>query len=278
MDYLELNCKISEPYLANDIFVAWLSELGFESFVEDENGVLAYIPVKLFNEEIRQELDHQPFESFSFEYSISYPETINWNSEWENNYPLVNIDNICVVRAPFHEAVEGVKYEIVIEPKMSFGTAHHETTSSVMRLMFDIDFSGKEILDMGSGTGVLAILAHLMGAISSVAIDIDEWAYENCIENFARNNIQNAKAIQGVAQDIPNKKFDIIFANINRNILLEDMHYYVDVLKPKGLILFSGFYEGEDFELIKQKATELGLEYCRHLNNNRWVATQFEKQ
>lgn len=278
MDYIELNCKISDPHIANDIFVAWLGELGFESFAESDDRLLAYIPAKDFTEEIQQELDHQPFESFTFEYTIDYPETINWNSEWEKNYPLVNIDNRCVVRAPFHKAVEGVEYDIVIEPKMSFGTAHHETTSGVMRLMFDLDFKDKKILDMGSGTGVLAILAHLMGAASSVAIDIDEWAFENCSENFERNNIKNAKAMQGVAQDIPNQQYDIIFANINRNILLQDMHYYVDVLKPKGLILFSGFYEGEDFEMILQKAKDLGLSFCRHLENNRWVAAQFEKQ
>lgn len=278
MDYIELNCKISDPHIANDIFIAWLGELGFESFAESDDRLLAYIPANAFTEEIQQELNHQPFESFTFEYTIGYPETINWNSEWEKNYPLVNIDGRCVVRAPFHEAVEGVEYDIVIEPKMSFGTAHHETTSGVMRLMFDLDFKGKKILDMGSGTGVLAILAHLMGAASSIAIDIDEWAFENCSENFERNNIQNAKAMQGVAQDIPNQQFDIIFANINRNILLRDMHYYVDVLKPKGLILFSGFYEGEDFEMIQQKAKDLGLNFCRHLENNRWIAAQFEKK
>jgi ribosomal protein L11 methyltransferase len=278
MDYIELNCKISEPHIANDIFIAWLGELGFESFVENEEGLLAYIPVEAFSEELRQELDHQPFESFNFEYAIAYPETINWNQEWENNYPLVNIDGRCVVRAPFHEPIDGVQYEIVIEPKMSFGTAHHETTSSVMRLMFDVDFAGKKILDMGSGTGVLAILAHLMGAESSVAIDIDEWAYLNCVENFSRNNIQNATAIHGIAKDIPNQKFDIIFANINRNILLEDMHFYVENLPANGIIIFSGFYEGEDFEMITNRASELGLSLCHHIVNNRWVAAQFQKQ
>ncbi len=277
MDYIELNCKVSPISEGNDIFIAWISEFGFESFVENETGFLAYIPSNLYSDELLLNILNHPFSNFTLKCEAKSIESINWNAEWEKNYPFVNIDNLCVVRAPFHEAIPDVKFDLIIEPKMSFGTAHHETTSSIIRLMLTMDFNGKKVLDMGSGTGVLAILSLKMGADECIAIDNDEWAYSNNIENAERNNTPNCKVVLGDANNIPDINFDVILANINRNILLRDMELYVNKLKPKGLILFSGFYAGEDFEMIIKKANLLGLNLNRFEESNKWTAAEFGK-
>lgn len=277
MDYIELKCKVSPVSDGNDIFIAWLSEFGFESFVENEDGFLAYISSDLYSSEMLANILNHPFTNFSFHCEENFIQSKNWNAEWEENYPFVNIDNRCVVRAPFHQPIPNVEYDIIIEPKMSFGTAHHETTSSIIRLMLSMNFKSKKVLDMGSGTGVLAILALKMGANECFAIDNDEWAYYNNIENAERNNSKNCKVILGDAYSIPEEEFDIILANINRNILLNDMEKYVNRLKLNGYILFSGFYEGVDFEMINQKAVSLNLKLSRFEVSNKWMAAEFVK-
>lgn len=277
MDYIEVNCTVIPPVEGNDIFMAWFSEFGFESFVEGETGFLAYIPCNLYSDDLLVEIMNHPFNNFKISCETKFIESINWNAEWEKSYPLVNIDNRCVVRAPFHQINSNVEFDIIIEPKMSFGTAHHETTSSIIHLMLSKDFTGKKVLDMGAGTGVLAILALKMGASVCFAIDNDEWAYENNIENAERNKVKNCNVILGDANSIPDMEFDVILANINRNILLRDMMFYVNHLAKNGIILFSGFYQGEDFEMITQKANSLGLNFIRYKENNKWMAAEFIK-
>ncbi len=199
----------------------------------------------------------------------------DWNELWEASYQPVVVNERCRVRAPFHEPDPSFEFDLVIEPKMSFGTANHETTAQIIQLMLETDFQGKNVLDMGSGTAVLAILAKKLGAARTVAIDNDEWAYRNAFTNIALNGINDIEIVLGDALAIKGE-FDVVLANINRNILLRDMHYYVAAMKPQAHIFFSGFYT-EDLESIKVEAERQGLQYCRHLSLNNWVAAEFVK-
>jgi ribosomal protein L11 methyltransferase len=199
----------------------------------------------------------------------------DWNELWEASYQPVVVNEHCRVRAPFHDPDPRFEFDLVIEPKMSFGTANHETTAQIITLMLETDFRGKEVLDMGSGTAVLAILAKKLGAAKTVAIDNDEWAYRNAFTNVALNGIDDIEIVLGDASAIKGT-FDVVLANINRNILLRDMHCYVDAMRPQAHIFFSGFYE-EDLASIKEEAARLGLSYKRHLTKNRWVAAEFVK-
>nr|MCR5014726.1 50S ribosomal protein L11 methyltransferase [Bacteroidales bacterium] len=200
----------------------------------------------------------------------------DWNEVWEASYQPVVVNERCRVRAPFHDPDPNYEFDLVIEPKMSFGTANHETTAQIITLMLETDFKGKEVLDMGSGTAVLAILAKKLGAGDTVAIDNDEWAYKNAFTNVALNGIDDIKIVLGDAKAIGDRQFDVVLANINRNILLRDMHHYVDAMRPGARIFFSGFYT-EDLDSIRAEATRLGLRYARHLARNNWVAAEFVK-
>jgi ribosomal protein L11 methyltransferase len=289
MDYIGVRFTFKTGEVQNEILMALLGELEYESFEEFENGLLAYIQKSLFNEDVLKiligkdamhcistEKTAHRISTMNIEYEFETIKDRNWNEVWENNYPAVTISENCHVRAPFHEPNTEVDYEIVIEPQMSFGTAHHETTSMIIEYILEHDFENKKVLDMGSGTGVLAILAAMKGAKTLEAIDVDEWAYKNCIENVKRNGFPEIKVIQGNSNSLKNKKFSVIFANINRNILLEDMKSYVGTMEDKARIYFSGFYK-EDLVLIKQKAEELGLQFIDSKMKNRWIAAYFEK-
>lgn len=278
MEYIELDCKVSPADPWNDIVIAELGEIGFESFVENEQGVLAYIQKAEYTSEVINKLSSLDFgEAFSFNFESKLIEDQNWNSEWEKNFEPLYVADICYVRAPFHPADTSVKYEIVIEPKMSFGTGHHSTTALVMTAMADIDFSGKTVLDMGSGTGILAILAHKMGAAKVKAIDIEEWAYNNALENVDRNGADGVSVFQGGIEQVGDDRFDVILANINRNILLEQMPVYAKALNAGGVILMSG-YITEDKEIIKASAADNGLVFVSDDTNKNWVAARFEKK
>jgi ribosomal protein L11 methyltransferase len=292
MDYIGVRFIFKTGEVENDILIALLGELEYESFEEFDDGLLAYIQKPLFNEDSLKTMVRDVMHCVStthrstdkmhrvstmdIEYTFETIKDQNWNEVWESNYPAVTIGGDCYVRAPFHESNTEVEYEIIIEPQMSFGTAHHETTSMILEYILKHDFENESVLDMGSGTGVLAILAAMKGAKILEAIDVDEWAYRNCIENVKRNGFPEIKVIQGNADDLKNKKFSVIFANINRNILLEDMKSYVEAMEDKARIYFSGFYE-EDLILIKQKAKELGLQFIDNKMKNRWIAAYFEK-
>ena len=243
--------------------------------MDDSMGLKAYCSAENRNDEaVESLLDDQAFFDIHLLKVEEMPDK-DWNELWEASYQPVVVNERCRVRAPFHEPDPSFEFDLVIEPKMSFGTANHETTSQIIQLMLETDFQGKTVLDMGSGTAVLAILAKKLGAAHTVAIDNDEWAYRNAFTNCELNGIGDIEIILGDALSIKGK-FDIVLANINRNILLRDMHCYVAAMNPEAHIFFSGFYT-EDLGSIKAEAERLGLRYCRHLSRNNWVAAEFCK-
>lgn len=271
--YIEYNFTVTPPQPASDILIAELGEVGFESFVEEEHGILAYIQQKDWYESILDSLLILKNPLFNITFERREIEQENWNATWEQNFQPILVDGICMVRAPFHEKKE-VAYDIVIEPKMSFGTGHHETTHMMLQHILDMEFQGKAVLDMGSGTGVLAILAAMRGASSVDAIDIDNWCYQNAKENIVRNDVGYINVYEGDARLLELQRFDVIIANINRNILLEDIPKYVRCLEPNGVLLLSGFYK-EDLNLISRECTKQGLMFEKNLEKNNWVAAKY---
>ncbi len=275
MDYIELsitNFTGFEP----EIVIAQLAELGFESFTESEAGIQAFIREDMFDETLAKAYLQQVCNDHGLRYSIQKIAEQNWNALWESAYEPVVIAGKCSVRAPFHPPAAGIQYEIVIEPRMSFGTAHHETTSLMLELLMQEEVKGKRVLDMGCGTGVLAILAHKMAAAQVVAIDSDAWAYSNAIDNMEKNDTRAVMVIQGEVDSIPAPGFDVIVANINRNVLLSDIPAYVGHLNKHGVLLVSGFYE-QDLDHIKSAAASSGLHYINHKTDNNWVGAKFVK-
>ena len=259
-----------------DEVIALLYNLGFEGFWEKDEKVMAYMPLATFTNEIRKEVDMFCQQQGLVSEWGELPEQ-NWNKTWESNFNPVVIKQLCMVRAPFHQPDPRMKYDIVIEPRMSFGTGHHETTSMMIEMVMEIPIHGKNVLDMGTGTGILAILARMMGAKRVMAVDNNIWAYENCLSNITMNNIKGIDVILGDASFIKNKCFDIIFANINRNILLSDMVFYADALKAGGDLLISGFYS-EDLKIIDENAGELGLIHEKKIQLNNWIAARYKKR
>lgn len=274
MDYKEISFKIDNASLEMEILMAQLAEIGFDSFMESDDGFLAYIPCSDFYE--TQLIELVDSSQSKLEYSLKTIKDQNWNEVWESNYDPVNIKDQVYIRAPFHNTNPDVKYEIVVDPKMSFGTAHHETTSLMMELMLDEDITGKKVLDMGCGTGILAIFSELKGATKIEAIDFDEWAYNNSLENVVKNNCKKISVQLGNANVIKAVEFDYILANINRNVLLNDMSVYATHLVEKGILLLSGFYT-EDVEIIESAANENNLSLNYILVKNNWVAAKFIK-
>jgi ribosomal protein L11 methyltransferase len=277
MNYFEIDFTLNPLLPAREVLVAELAELGFESFLETDEGVKAYIQEADFTEDILQNLmtTDIPEQSISFEKKLIMDQ--NWNAEWEKNFEPIIVDDACLIRAPFHHDLPRFKYEILIEPKMSFGTGHHATTHLIISEMITMDFTDKSVLDMGCGTGVLAILAEMLKAKKIDAIDIDEWAFENTVENIERNHCRRINVLQGGAETIPqDAHYDIILANINRNILTRDMHSYANVLKPKGEILFSGFYLMDQPE-IARAANALGLRQTEQKTRGEWCMLKFIK-
>ena len=279
MAFIEIKLTLAQAEPWKDVFTSLLADAGCDSFMdgESENILLAYIKEELYDAEtVRNLLQNHGFDT-DVKYDTNRIEEQDWNAVWESSYEPVTIANRCHIRAPFHEPRPEIEYEIIIEPKMSFGTAHHETTSLMIEYILEEDFTGKSVLDMGSGTGVLAILARKRGANPVVAIDNDPWAYENNIENNARNGIDDITVKLGDASAIGEQIFDVIIANINRNILLNDMHLYAKSMRPGSIIFFSGFYQGHDLDTIKQKAATLGLEFVSNKIRNEWTAAKFIK-
>jgi ribosomal protein L11 methyltransferase len=274
MDYYEYNFTIhtAEDY-QQDLLINDLAGFGFDTFEDTETGFKAYIPVDGLDKESLSVILEPYTELFSYE--TTFIPQKNWNEVWESNFESIEINDQIYVRATFHPAKPQFKYEVVIDPKMAFGTGHHQTTSMIMDWMLETDFAGKNVLDMGCGTGILAILASKMGAECITAIDYDPVCYDSTIENSVLNNISNIVPLCGSKEAIPNDQYDIILANINRNILLEQMDRYVQVLKPGGQIYFSGFYESPDLDIITAEAGKLGLKYISHKKIKDWVAAKF---
>jgi len=271
--YTEYQFSVTPLQPGTEILIAELGYAGFESFVETPVGVTAYIQKDEWNENILEDIQVLSSSEFSIEYTIAEIEQTNWNEEWEKNFNPIEVDNSCRVRAPFHDKKE-VPYDIIIEPKMSFGTGHHETTHMMLQFILENDFKDKHVLDMGCGTAVLAILAEMKGAIAIDAIDIDEWCFENSKENIARNNCTRITAYKGDANLLQKQKYDSIIANINRNILINDMARYKDSLKKDGTLYLSGFY-AEDLTIIKDACNKLGFTFVENKNRNNWIAAKF---
>lgn len=282
MFYTELTFHIT-PHVEDiaDALIAELGNLGYDSFSYTPDGFKAYIPAKDFKEEIIEEMELLTF--FRTMYTITWEKTEienqDWNKIWEENFTPILVQDRILVRAGFHPSIDNIEHEIIIDPKMSFGTGHHATTALMLETILDMktEFTGKNVLDMGCGTGILSIMAVQSGAARVTGIDIDEWAYNNAMENIATNNINNIRILIGDAAllDAPDR-YDIILANINRNILLADMQAYVNVLTPEGYLIMSGFYT-EDIPMIRVKAESLGLTYISDKIKDNWTAIVFRQ-
>ncbi|CAN5468139.1 50S ribosomal protein L11 methyltransferase [soil metagenome] len=275
MNYMELQLRLSPDY--TDILTAELAELGFESFVETDEGLNAYITEPDFDEKAVQELIAKYDSQTAIAYEVSSLEKRNWNAEWERDYEPIEVASQVRVRASFHELDARFRYDIVINPKMSFGTGHHETTAMMLEQQLSLDFADKAVLDVGSGTGILAVLAAKMGAQDVLAFDIEEWAVENARENAELNDCPQVTVFQGTIADVdPSNRYDLVLANINRNVLLAEIPTYTDLLKTDGYLLVSGFYE-HDAPDIQQKAIEAGLRPVRSMTNREWTSLVFQK-
>lgn len=273
MNYYSVSIFVKDKSFSGfgEIIPAWLSDFGFDSFTEEQDGVTAFIPEADFDEKTVTEQLQWIRQQVDISWEITFIPDQNWNKEWEKNFDPVIIADRCMVRAPFHQPVPGIEFDLVIMPKMSFGTAHHETTRMMIEFILEQEWSGKEVLDMGSGTGVLAILASKMGASQALAIDIDSWAFENATENIERNQVANVKAIMGDDKALAGMTFDVIIANINRNILLQQMPAYAKALRPEGKLFMSGFYE-EDIPVLMKEAEKFGLQLKEKKLLNKWAA------
>ncbi len=277
MNYIACHFKVDSASIdrgtALEILVAELGEAGFESFTESESGLTAFIQKADWNPDILGDIQILRSDEVRFSMESEEIEQVNWNEEWEKNFSPIQVDGLVSVRAPFHEN-PGLEYDIVIEPKMSFGTGHHETTFLMIRHLLDMDLRGKSVLDMGCGTGILAIFSEMKGATDLDAIDIDPWCYENAVENVGRNSCRHISVFEGDSSLLQGKKYDVIIANINRNILLRDMERYASSLNPGGTLLLSGFYT-EDIGQIDACATRHGLRLDGQLEKNNWVGLKY---
>ncbi|TXE18641.1 50S ribosomal protein L11 methyltransferase [Psychroserpens burtonensis] len=273
--YLGYYFKVQPVQLGVEILIAELGYAGFESFMETEEGVTAYIQKEDYHDKILNDIQILDSEEFEISFTSEEIEQVNWNHEWEKNFNPIIVDDKCSVRAPFHEKPD-TEFDIIIEPKMSFGTGHHETTHMMIQHILKNDFEGKSVLDMGCGTGVLAILAEMKGAKPLDAIDFDNWCYLNSLENVERNNCKHIKVVEGDASLLSGRHYDIVIANINRNILLNDIETYVKTLNEEGLLFLSGFYS-EDIAIIKAECNKQDLVHVDTLKRNNWVALKFKK-
>ena len=271
--YIEYLFKVEPKEPATEILIAQLGFAGFESFVENDEGVMAYIQKSDWNPEILEDVFVLKSEEFNISYEYKEVEQTNWNAEWEKNFQPIQVDGLVSIRAPFHEN-PNLKYDIVIEPKMSFGTGHHETTHMMVQHLLELDVDQKKVLDMGCGTGILAIFAEMKGAKPIDAIDIDRWCYENSLENIERNHCKHIAVYEGDASLLTGRTYDVIIANINRNILLSDMKAYTLCLNPQGILLLSGFYK-EDISIIDAEVSKYGLSLDKKIHRNNWVALKY---
>lgn len=271
--YIAFNFTVNPIQPATEILIAELGYAGFESFVETEEGVTAFIQKEAYSETILNNIQILKSDEFEISYTSEEIEQVNWNAEWEKNFKPIEVDNTVTVRAPFHNK-PSTEYDIIIEPKMSFGTGHHETTHMMIQHILKTDLQNKSVLDMGCGTAVLAILAEMKGAKPIDAIDIDNWCYLNSIENAERNQCKHISVYEGDAKLLKGKSYDIVIANINRNILLNDIKTYASCLKSDGMLFLSGFYE-KDVEIIEEECNKHMLKLVDKIKRNEWVSLKF---
>lgn len=273
-NYLEFNFKIQPLQPWNEILMAELIELGFDSFTEEQNGILGYIPKDLYQENELKNLWLMNSEEVKISFTHQEMPNINWNEEWEKNFTPIHVENKVLIRAEFHEPNPEL-HEIIIQPKMSFGTGHHPSTHLMIQQMLEMDFQDKKVLDMGCGTSVLAIFAKQKGAKDVVAIDIDEWSVENSAENAERNGVI-LRISQGTAENLGAENFDIILANINRNILISDIPAYTKVLNSGGQLLLSGlcFFDVDD---VLEVCYEQNLTLQNKQQREEWCSLLLKK-
>ncbi len=277
MNYITVHFVVDPSF--SDIIIAELSEIGFDIFLEeDDGGFQASIDKELFNKLAVQEVVDRYKQLVSpLSFSVEELEKVNWNQEWEKNYDPIIVSDECIVKASFHSITKKYPYEIIVNPKMSFGTGHHETTFLMLKTQLSVDHQGKKVMDLGCGTGILAIMAHKLGAKEVVACDIDDWCITNSLENFEINGCQNIQIFPGTVSDIPPQEpQDIILANINRNVLLDEIPYYARLLKENGILLLSGFYS-KDIEDIKKVAIENDLIFQSQETKKDWAVVLMQK-
>lgn len=275
MDFIQINVHCDPPF--RDILTAEMGYLAYDSFVETEVGFEAYISEDKFSHPGLQSLFNDYRKQTRIWYELKKIPKVNWNEEWEKNYDPILVDDKIYVRATFHEAKPTYPYEIIITPKMSFGTGHHETTHQLLALQLEIDHKGKKVLDVGSGTGILAIMAAKLGASSVAATDIDDWCVENSLENFALNAVKPAFVEKGVIRTLGLKdQYDIIIANINTNVLLDEIAVYATLLVDQGYLFLSGFYE-TDLPQILEMTTKNNLKEVKHTTRKNWVGLILQK-
>lgn len=274
MDYLEFKIKCLDEF--QEILIAELAEIGFDSFLENEDGIDAYILESEFNREKFTEIISEYQEAGQITLTEGLMPKINWNEEWEKNYDPIEVEDLVYVRASFHDPKQGFKHEIVINPKMSFGTGHHATTYQMLRHQGELEHGGKRVLDVGSGTGILAIMAHLLGARQVEAFDIDDWCVNNGNENFDLNSLSTRMGLGTIREVNPVGSFDIILANINKNVLLDELRIYSGLLVSNGFLLLSGFYTEDIVDLVSA-ASPLGLVLRKKSSKDNWAALILEK-
>jgi ribosomal protein L11 methyltransferase len=274
MDYLEFKITCLDEF--REILIAELSEIGFDSFLETEEGIDAYTLEEGFDREAFDVVIAQYKEEGQLVVSEGKMPKVNWNEEWEKNYDPIPVDDLVYVRASFHPSVPGFRHEIVINPKMSFGTGHHATTFQMLRHQGQIDHVGKRVLDVGSGTGILAIMADILGAKEVEAFDIDDWCVDNGNENFDLNHVKTRMGLGTIREVDPQGPFDIVLANINKNVLLDEMSIYADLLVDKGYLLLSGFYT-QDIADLMECAKPLGLKLLKEGSKDNWAALILQK-
>ncbi len=275
MDYVQVSITCLEDY--REILIAELAAIGFDSFLETDSGLEAYVPLALFDRDSFDEVIATYREPASLTVAEGIVPKVNWNEEWEKNYDPIEVDRLVYVRASFHAPQPGFQYEIVINPKMSFGTGHHATTFQLLSMQGKIDHQGKRVLDVGSGTGILAIMAHLLGAKQVEAFDIDSWCVDNGNENFDLNGVTTRMGLGTIREVKPQGPYELILANINKNVLLDELAIYSSLLSSQGFLLLSGFYS-EDIEDLVQAAWVQGLFLTMQTTKDNWAALCLQKK
>ena len=274
MDYVQVSITCLEDY--REILIAELAAVGFDSFLETETGFEAYVPQDQFSRDSFDEVIATYREPAALTLLEGIMPKVNWNEEWEKNYDPIEVDQLVYVRASFHSPQPGFQYEIVINPKMSFGTGHHATTFQLLSMQGKIDHQGKRVLDVGSGTGILAIMAHLLGAKQVEAFDIDSWCVDNGNENFELNQVATRMGLGTIREVQPKGPYALILANINKNVLLDELAIYASLLTDQGLLLLSGFYS-EDIADLVQAASAQGLSLTMQTTRDNWAALCLQK-